>query len=345
MTPNITFDDIGSYPLPPGISREWITQAVASRQEDERLFEAIALSMQQKIDAGVEVPTYPQFQDMNRQFLNIINDPKRTEEPLLVRESDAKILEMEAITALANEYRAQYSEALNVRVCVTGPVELYQHEFGGTSYSDVLLSIAKSIDRFVKNAINCSADIEVAAVSIDEPSIGINPQIMHTDEDMINALTITGQTARSHGIDTEIHLHSPLNYKLVCEVPSINIIGVESAANPSYLELIDRSDLTTTDTFLRVGIARTDIFGMTATLNEKYNTNVWKEPDRIKEVVTLMETPQVIAGRLSGIYRMFSDSIRYAGPDCGLGSWPTQDMAQQLLNNTAKGMELFRQGH
>ncbi len=119
---------------------------------------------------------------------------------------------------------------------------------------------------------------------------------------------------------------------------------MESAANPSYLELIERSDLTTSDTFLRVGIARTDIFGLTAALNEKYNTNVWKEPDRIKEVVTQMETPDVIAGRLSSIYKMFGDSIKYAGPDCGLGSWPTQDMAQQLLNNTAKGMEMFRQG-
>ncbi|MCL7476218.1 MAG: methionine synthase [Methanosarcinales archaeon] len=344
MTPDITFDDIGSYPLPSGISREWITQAVASRKEDGRLFETIAHSMQQKIDAGVEVPTYPQFQDMNRQFLNIINDPKRTEEPLLVRESDAKILEMEAITALAGEYRARHGEALKVRVCTTGPVELYQHEFGGTSYSDVLLTMAKSIDRFLRNAINCSGDLEVVTVSIDEPSVGINPQIMHTDEDIIKALSIAGQTAKNSGIDAEIHLHSPLNYKLVCEVPSINIIGVESAANPSYLELIDRQDLTTSDTFLRVGIARTDIFGLTATLNEKYNTNVWKEPDRIKEVVTRMETPEVIAGRLSGIYGKFGDSIRYAGPDCGLGSWPTQDMARQLLNNTAKGMELFRQG-
>ncbi len=343
MDPDITFDDIGSYPLPPDISRDWIAQAAASRQEDERLFRIISQTMEQKIEAGVEVPTYPQFRDMNRQFLDIIDDPERTDEPLLVRDSEANILELEAIAALAGEYRALHGKALKIRVCVTGPVELYQQEFGGTSYGDVLLTIAKSIDRFVKNAINQSSDLEVAVVSIDEPSIGINPQIMHGDEDIIKALTAAGQTAHNNGIDTEIHLHSSLNYKLVCQVPSINVIGVESAANPSYLELVDRSDLIASDTFLRVGIARTDIFGLTATLNEKYNTNVWKEPDRIKEVVTEMETPQVIAARLSSIYKKFGESIRYAGPDCGLGSWPTPDMAQQLLKNTAKGIEMFRQ--
>jgi 5-methyltetrahydropteroyltriglutamate--homocysteine methyltransferase len=38
MDPEIIFDDIGSYPLPEGISRDWIEQAVTSRAEDERLF-------------------------------------------------------------------------------------------------------------------------------------------------------------------------------------------------------------------------------------------------------------------------------------------------------------------
>ena len=52
MNPDITYDDIGSYPLPSDISRDWIAQAAASRQEDELLFRTIALSMQQKIEAG-----------------------------------------------------------------------------------------------------------------------------------------------------------------------------------------------------------------------------------------------------------------------------------------------------
>ncbi len=341
MDPKIIFDDIGSYPLPEGISRDWIEQAVTSRAEDERLFGIISDTMEQKIAAGVEVPTYPQFQDMNRQYLRIINDPELTEAPLLVKEPEAKILELEALLGLGAKYKKEHGKPLDIRVCVTGPVELYLKEFGGTSYGDVLLTFAKSIDRFVKNSIRHSGDLNVATVSIDEPSIGINPQIMLNDEDIIKALTVAGESAHQHGIDTEIHLHSPLNYKLVCQVPSINVIGVESAASPSYLELIDRADLQVSDTFLRVGIARTDIFGLTAVLNEKYNTNVWKETDKLTEVVTDMETPEVIAGRLANAYGMFGDAIRYTGPDCGLGSWPSQALAQKLLSNTAKGIEMF----
>ncbi len=86
-------------------------------------------------------------------------------------------------------------------------------------------------------------NFRIAVISIDEPSIGINPQIMFNDSDMIEALTLATKTSGLNKIDTEIHLHSPLHYKLVCRVPSIGIIGVESAANPSYLDLIDKKDL------------------------------------------------------------------------------------------------------
>lgn len=339
---DLIFDDIGSYPLPQNVSRDWIAQAVTSRSQDERLFRIIADAMRQKIAAGVEMPTYPQFQDMNAQFLRIINDPAKTQSPFLVRDSEAKILELDAISPAAKDYIAKRGEPLKIRVCVTGPVELYLKEFGATSYSDVLMTISKSIDRFIKHSITKSGNIIVKTISIDEPSIGLNPQLMLGDDDIIKALTIAGETAAKHNIDTEIHLHSPLNYKLVCDVPSINVIGVESAANPSYLELVDRRDLEASDTFLRVGIARTDIFGLTAILNEKYNSNVWKEPEKISDVVTQLETPDVIADRLSFSFKMFGDCIKYAGPDCGLGSWPSQELAGMLLANTAKAMEKFR---
>ncbi|MFZ3383964.1 MAG: methionine synthase [Candidatus Methanoperedens sp.] len=336
----ILFDDIGSFPLPKGINREWVEQA--QKNNDPKLPDILKAAMQQKIDAGVDVPTYPQFRDMNQMFLEIINDESAQEEPLIVRKDRARIMELSAIEDTGAQYLIKTGKKLNVRVCVTGPVELYLKQFGGTAYKDVLNAFARSIDRFISNSIDNAKNFRVAVISIDEPSIGINPQIMFNDSDMIEALTLATKTSGLNKIDTEIHLHSPLHYKLVCRVPSIGIIGVESAANPSYLDLIDKKDLEDYDKFLRIGVSRTDIFGMAAVLNEKYNTNVWKEPAKLDEITTQMETPQIIAKRLQKAFSIFGDRIKYAGPDCGLGSWPSQELAYKLLKNTGEGIKEFQ---
>lgn len=335
----ILFDDIGSYPLPKDTGKEWI--ALAVKNNDHKLINIIRDSMQQKIDAGVDVPTYPQFQDMNQQFLGIINDESSQEEPLIVRKEKARIMELSAIEDVGAEYYRKNGRKLHVRVCVTGPVELYLKQFGGTVYKDVLNAFASSIDRFIGNSIDNAKQIQIATISIDEPSIGINPQIMFNDNDLVEALEKATKTSASHKIDTEIHLHSPLHYKLVCRVKSIGIIGVESAANPSYLDLIDKKDLVDCDKFLRIGAARTDISGMAAVLNEKYGMNVWKEPAKLEEIVTEMETQKIIAKRLEKAYGIFGDRIKYTGPDCGLGSWPSQELAFKLLKNTGMGLKEF----
>jgi len=54
-----------------------------------------------------------------------------------------------------------------------------------------------------------------------------------------------------------------------------------------------------------------------------------------------METPEIVEKRLEKAYSLFGDRIKYAGPDCGLGSWPTQEMAFRLLNNTGIGIKEF----
>jgi 5-methyltetrahydropteroyltriglutamate--homocysteine methyltransferase len=127
----VLFDDIGSYPLPAGIKKEWVSIAV--KNKDPKLISILRDSMQQKIDAGVDVPTYPQFQDMNQQFLGIINDESAQEEPLVVRKEKARIMELEAIEEVGAEYYRKNGRKLNVRVCVTGPVELYLKQFGATA--------------------------------------------------------------------------------------------------------------------------------------------------------------------------------------------------------------------
>lgn len=338
----IIFDEIGSYPLPEGVTKEWLAHAFSTREEDEKLFSVINDTFQKKIDAGVQVPNYPQFQDMNQQFLSIINDPECSNGPYDVKEDCARIMELEAIEPAAKKYREEHGEKLGIRVCLTGPLELYLKEFGSTEYTDILNLLAVSVDRFAKKAIESAENFYVKTISIDEPSIGINPQIMFSDSELIEALTTASQSANKLGADVEIHLHSPIHYHLAARTPSINVIGVESAANPDYLELIDKKLLEDTDSYLRVGVARTDVFNLAAILNEKYNINVWKDMDRFEEIISDMETPETVTKRLEKAYDMFGDRVKYAGPDCGLGSWPTQEIASRLLSNVAKGIANFK---
>lgn len=339
----ILFDDIGSYPLPTGISKDWITGAIKKR--DPRSFNIIRDAMQQKIDAKVDVPTYPQFRDMTQQFLEIINDESVTEEPMLVRKENAIIQELQAIEEVGTEYSKKTGNILNIRVCITGPIELYIKQFGPTVYKDILDVLAVDVNRFISSSIKNAKHFKIVTISIDEPSIGINPQIMFNNDDIIDALEKAANITSSYKIDIEIHLHSPLHYKTICEVSSIGIIGVESAANPSYLDLIDKKDLEEYDKFLRVGVSRTDISKMVADINEKSGTNVWKDILLLEKAIADTETPYIIEKRLEKIYTLFDERIKYAGPDCGLGSWQSQKLAFNLLKNTGIGIKEFLKKH
>jgi len=127
----IFFDDIGSYPLPIGVRLKSISR--------DQYLQLVGEVLTQKIDAGVEVPTYPQFRDMIRMFMDPIEDPKLSESPYLIKKENAKILELQAVPP-----------GQKVRVCVTGPVELYISAFGATSYTDILYNLAESVARFLK---------------------------------------------------------------------------------------------------------------------------------------------------------------------------------------------------
>jgi 5-methyltetrahydropteroyltriglutamate--homocysteine methyltransferase len=61
----------------------------------------------------------------------------------------------------------------------------------------------------------------------------------------------------------------------------------------------------------------------------------------LEAVITAYNSPERITKRLEKAYAIFGDRIRYVGPDCGLGSFPTQELAFLVLKNTAEGMKAF----
>ncbi|MHC1625235.1 MAG: methionine synthase [Methermicoccaceae archaeon] len=325
-------DDIGSFPPPDGMDRAQLLHMAETDRES--YLSVVVQSMRTKLSCGIDVTTYPQFRDMNAMFTDLILDETLCDEPFRIKPSNATILELEALDVVAKEFKKEQGEKLPVRVCVTGPIELYLSIFGGSAYTDILLNLALSVRRFLRRSISGSYVVKV--VSIDEPSLGLNPSILFSEDDMLEALDISASVP----VETQIHLHSQLYMEMAC-ASCIDVVGIEAASDPSVLELIDRRFLESTDTFLRVGIARTDIHSMVAELNARYDVNAWTQPELLQHLVSEMETPETIGSRLRKAHSLFGDRLRYAGPDCGLGSWPSQKLACMLLENVRRARDTF----
>jgi len=248
--------------------------------------------------------------------------------------------ELEIIDEIAKRYKNETGNTLGVRVCVAGPTDLYLQAFGETAYADAYHILALDLENFIKQAFKAAKNFEIKVIALDEPSLGINDRIQLSDSHIISALTLVSTYARQQGADVEIHLHSPLKYRLVCETP-INIIGFEYAATPSNIDLLDKNVLEAHNTFIRVGVSRTDISSLIGLINDRYDVNAWKEKGYMQKIVTELETPEVIKKRLETAYSVLGDRIKYASPDCGLAFWPDQELAFKLLENTAKGINDF----
>lgn len=318
ISEGIFYDDVGSFPLPRGVK-------IAGLSREEYL-DLVGSVLSRKRQAGVQYPTYPQMRDMIRMFMDEIEKPDQAESPYLIKREYALIRELEAVPV-----------GQKVRVCVTGPLELYLSVFGATRYTDILYNLAGSVARFLEKAKD---EGKMSVASLDEPSLGLNSGIIFSEDEVMQALEIASWPCL--GMDCEVHLHSPLYAEICARVPSIRIVGIESASHPDYLQLIEKRILEETDSFLRAGIARTDILSMSAQLNDKLGCNLWQDMPRLEREIMEMESTLVMRKRLKKAYDRFGERLRATGPDCGLGSWPSQDLAAGLLANCASAVRSFQ---
>lgn len=323
MVNNMLYDDIGSFPLPQGIDREWVENNLNTKEYEEMVQRAFLM----KTKAGVECPSYPQFQEMVKQFADIIQNPEVQEDVYLVSPRAAVIPELKPLVDM------NYDGPL--RVCITGPFELYYKEFGGVIYDDIIENISLSLFRFAKNAIN--SGLNVKAISVDEPSLGTNPEIQPTKEQLERALKHFNLNC-----DIQIHLHSSLFYTSFLELEEADVLGVEAAKEPEVMDAIDIEDLDAFEKKLRIGVARSDIDNIFAEYNQLHGVNAWQDTDLMKDAINEIESPDEILKRLQNAYNTFGERMAYTGPDCGLFSFPNQEIAAQLLSNVSEAVKKFK---
>ena len=178
-------DDIGSFPLPPGVKREIFSEAYQRAREeifqgkditkDEFLqnnFCSIVLdSFKKKLATCLDAANFPQHYDGVKQVGDVIH-LAMANGSFVVDQEKAVLPEVHLINQKAKALSEELGKKIPLRVSIFGPLEMYLHEVGKTAYPDVLDGFAETIRRFAKNSILNSKYIETKVISIDEPSFG-----------------------------------------------------------------------------------------------------------------------------------------------------------------------------
>jgi 5-methyltetrahydropteroyltriglutamate--homocysteine methyltransferase len=332
-------DDIGSFPLPNGIKRETFAQAyIQTRQtiidgkdptQDEFLqknfCQIIIDTFRLKIACGLDVINFPHFSGLP-QIGNAIHEAM-DKGSFVVDQQKAVLPEIYVINKYAKELSEEFGKKIMLRVSIFGPIEQYLHEVGATAYPDVLDGFAQTINRYAKNALLNNKYIQTKAVSIDEPSLG------HTSFTASPELII--QTLQSaydfQGPTKQIHLHFTTEIHNLLNVKGLDVLSFEYAASPKNIDAVPKKILEKADKQIRVGISRTDIDSIWAELYEKGITNPTNEQ--------LIEPEDTIRKRYRYAKEKYEERLAFTGPDCGLGPWPNQQSAEQLLKRTVNAVK------
>ncbi len=328
----VIIDDIGSFPLPAGVSREEFERvyldALTAFAEGKRLEEvpalkpfcsAVAASLHAKLETGLEVVTYPQHYDMHRQFMEPIE--RYQQEPYLIQKKYAVIPELYVVRREAERYYEEQGERLRVRVCVTGAIELYlKTPFGFNVYEEVLMNIARSVNSFLKNSLLNTKHVVTEVVSIDEPSLGFVDLLNIDSDGIIRALE---ESVRGVNAKVQVHLHTLKAAEYPLEARGIHILTGEFASSPENINFISKRDLENHDKFLRGGVASTSIDRKLGSFIERGIKH--PSPEQLADSV------DEIKALYLKLREKFGERLLFAGPDCGLGSWPSQEAAQLVL--------------
>ena len=333
------FDDVGSFPLPDYIDFDKFSQfywaAYKGIVNNADIFENRGIynffihpflqSFQLKLNAGVEIINYPQHMDMYTQFLKPIDDYEV--EPSLIDSKKAIIPELIILENFAKDYFERTGNALKIKVCITGPIELYIKKKGFTMYRDLVFNYARSLNNFLKNSIRNTKYLQNSIISIDEPSFGYVDMFNIEDDALIKAFDKTVE-----GIDglIQLHLHTLKKYSIPIQADNIDVLTCEYASD--HTNIILKTDLEHYDKFIRVGITRTNINSIMA---EKLDAGALLDDFKTFEgTMSLIDTKEFIKKNLNFALKHYGDRVKFVGPDCGLKGWNPPQVAYELLRRT-----------
>jgi len=314
-----------------------------------------------KVKAGINVPNYPQYRDMNQMFFDMIEGLGKVNggcieiAPLTLKGGRGTISEALAIRNRSQEIHEKLGQPFKLRMCITGPYtmsSLFAWKDKGT-----FTRLGEVLTQIVDATVFSSRHGSVSLVSVDEPVFGFvdDPLLDRGSEgreSLLKAWESLMQKIRSRGAQPCLHLHNTSD-ELFWEAKALSVI--ESHVDDSFYKAKRTKELLlSTDKFLKASIAVTDFDQLirshiVATSRQKIDeisanekiAETWKDINekRINPQVFIEDTA-LIKQRLSKVTEMFgADRVLYAGPECGMRGFPTYESALECLKRVAQAVK------
>ena len=356
--------DVGSLPFTGDYKKflEGATRYGTSDDSDTLYFERrVVESFLDKSEAGVDIPNYPQFRDMNDMLLEMISGVEKMKsgymetDVLSLKMGKERIPEVEVIKKCSEEIHEKTGKPARLKVCVTGPYTLAS----SFAYKDkeIFGRIGNALSQILENSIFSEKHVSVDLVSVDEPAFGLldDPLIDRGSEGRENlrkSWESIFQKAASKSVQTCMHLHDTAD-ELFWEVESLRMIE-SHVDDPLYQAKKTREYLESTDKSLKASICTTDFDkliknNVTATwkgqvdepaVNQRVG-DVWKEINSGKLDPTIfVKSVKSMNEHLTNILNRFgADRVPYAGPECGLRGFPTYQCALECLRRVSEAVK------
>jgi methionine synthase II (cobalamin-independent) len=314
-----------------------------------------------KAKAGIDVPNYPQCRDMTEMFFDMIEGTSTANgayietAPLATKNGMSAIPEVSAIQNSSSFISEKLDSPFNLRICITGPYTLasrlaYKDKGTFTRLGNVLTKILE--DSIFKNKHGA-----VQLVSIDEPVFGlVDDQLLDYGsegrENLLRAWETLAQKVKTRGAQSVLHLHTTRD-ELFWIVKALDI--VETHVDGSFYQTSKTKErLEATGKFMKASIAITDfdlLIRNKITAESSLKLSETSVNEKIAETWTninkhqvdpksFIEDANLMGKRLAKIIELIGENrVVYAGPECGLRSFPTYESALECLRRVAKIVE------
>ncbi len=353
----------GSLPDPEGFNEKKFLEGTSLYpsnpiHDSARHFEkTIIKAFIDKAKAGINIPNYPQFRDINQMFLNLIDGAEKVKGGymqtgvLSMKREGTIIPEVIAIRRNAKEIGEAIGEPFQIRICVVGPHIL--SSFFIYRSNEIFSQLSDIISQILENNIFTEKHARVGIVSVEEPLIGIldDPLISFGSEGrekLLNTWESILRKVKAKGVKTSLHLHKTSD-EIFWQVESLDIIEapVDDAIyqikkTKQFLDSTDKTLMASLctndfDKLIKQKILETQKQTSTFTIGEQ-TAESWKNIKLGKlKPETFLESVDLMKNRLVRIVERFGiEKVPYAGPECGLRGFPTYNCAIECLKRVSE---------